>query len=161
MVYCTYKYILPDLFGLSSSINCLASEGKWQNCLACRGRDFKLNQGLEQKIQMNNKLWGAQTKKILIHKYQKACVCLEQRTNLRSGWMGKKGRVILSLWKNKNKKSILVKHSGKMFNKPHSVMNLSNWDVVCFKQGSKSERTPRPSIISIVSLISWKNSAVS
>lgn len=49
MVYYTYKYILPDLFGLSSSINCLASEGKWQSCLACRGIDFKLNQGLEQK----------------------------------------------------------------------------------------------------------------
>lgn len=49
MVYYTYKYILPDLFGLSSSINCLASEGKWQNCLAFRGIDFKLNQRLEQK----------------------------------------------------------------------------------------------------------------
>lgn len=49
MVYYTYKYILPDLFGLSSSINCLASEGKWQSCLACRGIDLTLNQGLEQK----------------------------------------------------------------------------------------------------------------
>lgn len=53
MVYYTYKYILPDLFGLSSSINCLASEGKWQSCLACRGIDLTLNQGLEQKKNPN------------------------------------------------------------------------------------------------------------
>lgn len=98
MVYYTYKYILPDLFGLSSSINCLASEGKWQNCLTCRGIDFKLNQGLEQK---NPNEWQTlkSSKQIVIHKYQKAYACLELRTNLRSGWVGKKGSVILSLWK--------------------------------------------------------------
>lgn len=97
MVYYTYKYIWPDLFGLSSSINCLASEGKWQNYLAFRGIDFKLNQRLEQKIQINNKLPRAETKQILIHEYQKMCVYLEQKTNLRYGWMGKKGQMILFL----------------------------------------------------------------
>lgn len=40
-------------------------------------------------------------------------------------------------------------------------MNLSNGDAVHFKQGSKSKHTPRPSIISIVSLISRKKLKIS
>lgn len=65
---------------------------------------------------MNDNFWRAQTRQIVIYKYQRACVYLGQETWDLGGWMdGEKKKLQISptLWETKKKKKcIIVQCSG-------------------------------------------------